>query len=97
MSCVHDLANGTCSQCDSYVVQNLRAEISELKKRIENGIVAHNEEKRARDWLALEKSRLEVLLDRAIAALLDVGLITNRLELAFGEKTPSPPSSWAKP
>lgn len=28
MSCEHDMANGTCSQCDPYVVQNLRDELA---------------------------------------------------------------------
>ena len=27
MSCEHDMANGTCSQCDPYVVQNLRTKL----------------------------------------------------------------------
>jgi rubrerythrin len=31
MSCEHDMANGTCSQCDPFVVQNLRHEIDQLK------------------------------------------------------------------
>lgn len=38
----------------------LRGEVARLKKLIEGGQAAHNEERVARDWLAREKNRLEV-------------------------------------
>jgi hypothetical protein len=34
VSCEHDMANGTCSQCDPYVVQNLRAELAKADGRV---------------------------------------------------------------
>ncbi len=38
----------------------LRGEITRLKKLIENGQAAHNEERVARDWLAREKEKLAI-------------------------------------
>lgn len=44
-----------------YVVE-APSEIEGLKKRIENGMAAHNEERRARDWLARENERLKEVI-----------------------------------
>lgn len=41
----------------------LRGEIGRLKKCIENGQAAHNEERSARDWLARRKAELTAALE----------------------------------
>ena len=53
--------------------------IDELKGRIESGRAAHNEERRARDWLAREKERLEGELGAMNAARVAEHAIAERL------------------
>lgn len=68
MSCEHDMANGTCSQCDPYVVQNLRAALQEAIAFAEEGWSYASDYFRDK-WL-YEERRCEL---RAIALAQDDG------------------------
>ena len=79
MSCPHDMALGTCSQCDPFVVQNLRVQlacsdatakaIDEARNTLTKVLAAQSEEFRKLDR---ERDELKKHLRRALGKLREI-------------------------